>query len=232
LAGIHHYIGNRYAGRVMVLRLDGHLMHAIAAGALIGTWPCPVTAEQAARLPGARAAATALPPPPLPAGSIRAQRRAHASGRIMVNRQPIKLGPRHAGKLVTVIMCPETSHLTLASRVQEELGTGGKCARRRRTQPATSHSSARPATAAPAGTLWPVTKIVADAMIAAARPIVSGLRRGSDAWYMRGSCGAYPISHSSLMRTKWRRGAMRLLRTIKRGGRQLWHILVIIAGGT
>jgi hypothetical protein len=27
-----------------------------------------------------------------------------AGGRIMVNRQPIKLGPRHAGKLVTVII--------------------------------------------------------------------------------------------------------------------------------
>jgi hypothetical protein len=75
------------------LRSDGHLMHAIAAGALRGTWPSPLSTSQLANAPGARAAATPLPPPPLPAGSIRAQRRAHASDRIMVNNQFIKLGP-------------------------------------------------------------------------------------------------------------------------------------------
>src|ERR1700735_4403320 len=35
-------------------RLDGHLMQAIAAGALVGIWPGPVTAERAARLPTPR----------------------------------------------------------------------------------------------------------------------------------------------------------------------------------
>jgi hypothetical protein len=49
----------------------------------------------------AQAASAQLPPPPLPVGSIRAQRRVHASGRVMVNRQPIKLGPGHA--------CPRAS---------------------------------------------------------------------------------------------------------------------------
>jgi hypothetical protein len=97
-------VGMGYAGTAVTMRLDGHLMHAIADGALAGTWPCPVTAERAARMAGARAAATQLPPPPLPAGSIAARRRVHESGRIMVNKQPIKLGPRHAGKLVTVII--------------------------------------------------------------------------------------------------------------------------------
>jgi transposase InsO family protein len=97
-------VGMGYAGTAVTMRLDGHLMHAIADGALAGTWPCPVPAERAARMAGARAAATPLPPPPLPAGSIAARRRVHESGRIMVNRQPIKLGPRHAGKLVTVII--------------------------------------------------------------------------------------------------------------------------------
>jgi len=86
------------------MRLDGHLMHAIAGGALAGTWPCPVTAERAARMTGARAASAPLPPAPLPSGSIAARRRVHADGRIMVNKQPMKLGPRHAGKLVTVII--------------------------------------------------------------------------------------------------------------------------------
>jgi hypothetical protein len=35
----------------------------------------------------------------------------HASGRIMVANQPIKLGPRHAGKLVTVVI--EDTHLRI-----------------------------------------------------------------------------------------------------------------------
>jgi transposase InsO family protein len=102
--GDKYQVGAGHAGTTITLRLDGHLMHAIADGALAGTWPCPITAERAARMAGARAAATTLPPPPLPAGSIAARRRVHESGRIMVNKQPIKLGPRHAGKLVTVII--------------------------------------------------------------------------------------------------------------------------------
>ena len=53
---------------------------------------------------GARAASAPLPPPPLPAGSIAARRRVHPDGRIVVNKQFMKLGPRHAGKLVTVII--------------------------------------------------------------------------------------------------------------------------------
>jgi transposase InsO family protein len=117
IAGGKCQVGFGLAGSTVVLRLDGHLMHAIAAGALAGTWPCPVTADKAARLPGARAAATPLPPPPLPAGSIRAQRRVHASGRIMVSRQPIKLGHRHAGKLVTVII--EDTHFRILHGEEE-----------------------------------------------------------------------------------------------------------------
>ncbi|MDP4512145.1 IS481 family transposase [Nonomuraea turcica] len=104
IAGIKCQIAFALARRTITIRLDGHLMHAIADNALVGTWPCPITADRAARLPGARTAATPLPPPPLPAGSIRVQRRVHASGRFMVNKQFIKLGPRHAGKLVTVVI--------------------------------------------------------------------------------------------------------------------------------
>jgi hypothetical protein len=104
VGGEKYQVGMGYVGTAVTMRLDGHLMHAIADGALAGTWPCPVTAERAARMNGARAAATPLPPPPLPAGSIAARRRVHPDGRIMVNKQPMKLGPRHAGKLVTVII--------------------------------------------------------------------------------------------------------------------------------
>jgi hypothetical protein len=102
--GEKYQVGTGYAGTSVTVRLDGHLMHAIADGAQAGTWPCPVTAERAARMNGARAASAPLPPPPLPAGAIAARRRVHPDGRIMVNKQPMKLGPRHAGKLVTVII--------------------------------------------------------------------------------------------------------------------------------
>ena len=104
VGGEKYRVGTGYAGTQVTLRLDGHLMHAIADGALAGTWPCPVTPERAARMNGARTAASPLPPAPLPAGSIAARRRVHPDGRIMVNKQPMKLGPRHAGKLVTVII--------------------------------------------------------------------------------------------------------------------------------
>ena len=91
--GEKYQVGTGYAGTSVTMRLDGHLMHAIADGALAGTWPCPVTAERAARMNGARAASAPLPPPPLPAGAIAARRRVHPDGRIMVNKQPMKLGP-------------------------------------------------------------------------------------------------------------------------------------------
>ncbi|MBO3752602.1 IS481 family transposase [Streptosporangiaceae bacterium NEAU-GS5] len=104
IAGHKVLIGAAHLGRTVVLRLDGHLMHAIADNALIGTWPCPVPAEGLPRLVGARSSSTPLPPPPLAPGSIRVQRRVHASGRFMVAGQFIKVGPRHAGKLVTVVV--------------------------------------------------------------------------------------------------------------------------------
>ena len=104
IAGSSHLIGFAWAGRRVTLRLDGHLMHAIIDNALIGTWPCPLATDQLGRLTGARTPSSPLPPPPLPAGSLRAQRKVHASGRIMVAGQNIKLGPRHRGKIVTVVI--------------------------------------------------------------------------------------------------------------------------------
>ncbi|MGW3473518.1 hypothetical protein ACWDKQ_34855 [Saccharopolyspora sp. NPDC000995] len=109
IAGATHLAGFAWAGRKITLRLDGHLMHAIADNALIGSWPCPITTDRLASIPGARTPSTPLPPPPLPAGSLRAQRKVHASGRIMVAGQRIKLGPRHRGKLVTVVV--QDTHL-------------------------------------------------------------------------------------------------------------------------
>lgn len=117
LDGTKHLVGFAYAGRRITLRLDGHLMHAIVDNALVGTWPCPNPAAKLPTLHGARQAATRLPPPPLPAGSLQAQRKVHANGRIMVARQRIKLGPRHAGKLVTVIV--EDTHFRVLHNGEE-----------------------------------------------------------------------------------------------------------------
>ena len=75
---------------------------------------------------GARAASAPLPPPPLPAGSIAARRRVHPDGRIVVNKQFMKLGPRHAGKLVTVIIegtCYRTTVKTPRGPTAEFNGT-------------------------------------------------------------------------------------------------------------
>lgn len=69
-----YLVGTGLAGTTVTMRLDGHLMHAIADGALARTWPCPVTAERAARMAGARAA-TPLPRCRCPPG-----RSPHAAG--------------------------------------------------------------------------------------------------------------------------------------------------------
>ena len=63
MAGEKYRVGTALAGTTITLRLDGHLMHAIADGALAGTWPCPVTVDRAARMSGARAASGPLPAP-------------------------------------------------------------------------------------------------------------------------------------------------------------------------
>jgi hypothetical protein len=117
VAGQKFLIGSSHLGSDIVLRLDGHLMHAIADGALIGTWPCPVPADKLTSLAGVRSASTALPPPPLAPGSIRVQRRVHESGRFMVAGQFIKVGPRHAGKLVTVVI--EDTHFRVLHGEEE-----------------------------------------------------------------------------------------------------------------
>ncbi|MDQ1005973.1 hypothetical protein QFZ82_000458 [Streptomyces sp. V4I23] len=104
LAGGRYQVGFALAGRTITLRLDGHLIHAIADNALMGTWPCPVPADGLGQIHGARTATSPLPPPPLPSGAIRAQRKVHASGRFVINGQFIKLGPRHAGKIVTIVI--------------------------------------------------------------------------------------------------------------------------------
>lgn len=95
-------VGRDRASRRITLRLDGHLMHAVCDGALIATWPCPISASNLGSLRSARVADTPVPPPPLPAGSLHVQRRVGNHGRIMVGNQRMKVGKAHFGKIVTV----------------------------------------------------------------------------------------------------------------------------------
>ena len=73
--------------------------------ALGRTRPNPLTPAQVARLRGARPAG---PPPRPPSGHIRVQRRASATGLIMVCGQKIALGRAHAGQTVTVHVADTT----------------------------------------------------------------------------------------------------------------------------
>lgn len=104
IAGQRFPIGAACAGCNVTLRLDGHLMHAVLDDALVGTWPCPVARDELGKLRGAQTPTTPLPPPPLPAGSLRALRKVHENGQVNIARQGIQVGRRHRGKIVTVIV--------------------------------------------------------------------------------------------------------------------------------
>jgi hypothetical protein len=88
------------AGQRVTLRLDGQLMHVIAAGRLVKTLPAPIPAQQRTKLTGARTASTPLPPPP--AQPLRAIRRVPADGITMVAGQRLRVGRAYAGHTVTV----------------------------------------------------------------------------------------------------------------------------------
>jgi transposase InsO family protein len=104
---------------------------------LLRTRPNPLTPAQAARLRGARPAG---PPPHPSAEPVRVQRRASATGLIMVAGQKIALGRVHAGQTVTALVSDTT--LTV------ELGDGdARTVRRTTTQPVRSIKGQRPRTA-------------------------------------------------------------------------------------
>jgi hypothetical protein len=106
IAGQPHLVGFAWAGPLITLRLDGHLMHTITDDALVGTL---VPGNDRPACPATRGTHPLHPAATGTAGSLRAQRRVHTSGRILVVGQRSKLGPRHRGKLVTVVI--EDTHL-------------------------------------------------------------------------------------------------------------------------
>jgi len=105
---------------------------------LLRTRPNPLTPDQTARLRGARPAG---PPPRPSADPVRAQRRASATGRIMVAGQKIALGRDCAGQTVTVLASDTT--LTIEFPDGET-----RAVPRTTTQPVRSIKGQRPRTAA------------------------------------------------------------------------------------
>jgi hypothetical protein len=77
---------------------------------LLRTRPNPMTREQIARLRGARPAG---PPPRPPTEPIRVQRRASATGLIVVCGQKIALGRTHAGHTIPVAVSDTTLAIEL-----------------------------------------------------------------------------------------------------------------------
>ncbi|MGW4124836.1 hypothetical protein [Nocardia sp. NPDC004711] len=93
-------IGPELAERRIVLRLDGHLLHAVHDGVLAKTLPAPMPVEERAKLRGARVVTTPLPAPA--PGPISVQRKVPRNGVIMVARQNLRVGRTYAGRIVTV----------------------------------------------------------------------------------------------------------------------------------
>jgi hypothetical protein len=92
-------VGAPLAGQRVTLRLQDQLVHVVTDGQLWRTMSCPIPTEARGRLRGARVAG---PPPRLPQGPVRVQRRVSCRGGIMVCKQKVHVGLPHAGQTVTV----------------------------------------------------------------------------------------------------------------------------------
>lgn len=122
----HSAVHADLVGQRVALRLDGHLMHAIAHGTLVQTWPYSITLDKRLALKGARQASSSLPPAP-PSQAPQAQRRVPRDGVVMVARQRLRVGTSHAGKTVTIIA--EDTHLRIMDG-EEELAVHPRAANR------------------------------------------------------------------------------------------------------
>jgi hypothetical protein len=88
-------------GQLVSIRIEPNTLMFFDPGTrvLLRTRPNPLTPAQITRLRGARPAG---PPPRPPSEPIRVQRRASATGLILVCGQNVALGRAHAGQTVTV----------------------------------------------------------------------------------------------------------------------------------
>jgi transposase InsO family protein len=94
-------VGQVLAGRRVTLRLEGEMIHVVVDGVLARTVASPFTAEQRARLAGARLAG---PPPRIDTAPVRVQRTVSARGTIQVVKQKVQVGLPHARTIVTVLI--------------------------------------------------------------------------------------------------------------------------------
>jgi hypothetical protein len=105
------------AGRQVGVRVEGPVLLFYDPGTreLLRTRTNPLTHEQARRLQGARPAG----PPPRPSTEpVRVQRRASATGVIVVCRQKVPLGRIHAGRTFTVHVADKTLTIELDGDVR------------------------------------------------------------------------------------------------------------------
>jgi hypothetical protein len=93
-------VGPELAGKKVVLRLDGHLVHVVHDGVLAKTLPSPIPAEKRGKIRGARVATTQQPAPPT--GPMSVQRKVPRDGVVMVARQRLRIGRTYAGNIVTI----------------------------------------------------------------------------------------------------------------------------------
>jgi hypothetical protein len=93
-------VGPELAGKKVVLRLDGHLVHVVQDGVLAKTLPSPIPAEQRGKIRGARVASTQQPAPPT--GPMSVQRKVPRDGVVMVARQRLRIGRPYADNMVTI----------------------------------------------------------------------------------------------------------------------------------
>jgi hypothetical protein len=95
LVGRQHPVGYHFAGRRVTVRLDGGLLQLVDQGTLLRSLPNPLTPAEQARLRDARPAGPAPQPSSDP---IRVQRRVNCRGGLVVARQRIHIGIRHAAE--------------------------------------------------------------------------------------------------------------------------------------
>ena len=98
------------AGQRVTLRLEGPVLHVLAAGILARTVACPVLPEARPRLRGARPGTAQ--PPRLPEPLVVA-RRVSVRGSVMVGGQKIQVGLPHARKTVQVTVGTDTCEIAV-----------------------------------------------------------------------------------------------------------------------
>ncbi len=123
-------------GQLVGIRIEENtlMFYDPATRVLLRTRPNPLTPAQAARLRGARPAG---PPPRPPSEPVRVQRRASATGVIVVCGQKIALGRTHAGQTVAVAV----SDTTLAIELDDD---ETRVVRRTTTKPVRNIKADRP----------------------------------------------------------------------------------------